>query len=426
MPPEKRHRQTTGCVRALLVSLVLAGGLRDGRADFLDDANSKLSLTAFQGNLQLKLSGMLDLEGYYVDQPPPGLIFTDQHELFNPRLTLFFDGQLGSQVYAFVQARFDRGFDPSDDGAQARLDEYAVRVTPWQDVNLSVQAGKFATVIGNWVPRHYSWDNPFINAPLPYENLTGIWDSRAPNSVDTLLAWGHVPYEGTEYDEGYGDKYRRLPVIWGPSYASGISVTGGFEHLDYAFEVKNASLSSRPESWDLNQRGLTDPTVSGRVGFTPDAMWNVGISGSAGAYLNPDASVTLPAGQHVGDYREILLGQDVTFAWHRFQLWGEIFESRFEVPNIGNADALSYYLEAKYKVTAQLFAAARWNQQLYGSVRDDDDYVTWGNDAWRIDGAIGYRFTTYLQLKLQYSFTHFANDPGFGEQLIAAQLTIRF
>ena len=76
-----------------------------------------------------------------------------------------------------------------------RLDEYAIRVSPLKDIPLSVQVGKFGTVVGNWVPRHYSWDNPFINAPLPYENVTGVWDSEAPEDVDVLLYWGHVPYE---------------------------------------------------------------------------------------------------------------------------------------------------------------------------------------------------------------------------------------
>ena len=36
---------------------------------------------------------------------------------------------------------------------------------------LNVQAGKFATVVGNWIERYDSWNNPFITAPLPYENM---------------------------------------------------------------------------------------------------------------------------------------------------------------------------------------------------------------------------------------------------------------
>ncbi len=138
---------------------------------------------------------------YLIDQPAPALIYTDNDSLFNPRLTVFLDAQIGSQFYVFAQTRFDRGFDPSDGGAQVRLDEYFVRYRPTKYFNL--QIGQFATVVGNWVQRHDSWQNPFINAPLPYENLTGIWDSEAPEDADELLYWAHVP----GYDTGdYSDK----------------------------------------------------------------------------------------------------------------------------------------------------------------------------------------------------------------------------
>src|SRR5262249_16438730 len=155
--------------------------------------------------------------------------------LFNPRLTLFLDAQLGSQVYFFAQARLDRGFDPTDDGAQVRLDEYALRITPWQDGRFTLQVGKFATVVGDWVPRHLSWENPFINPPLVYDNVTAISDKYVPFSP---LAFIYAPY--------YHGKYIFNPVIWGPSYATGISASGQLGRFDYAVEMKNASLSSRP------------------------------------------------------------------------------------------------------------------------------------------------------------------------------------
>ena len=413
--------------RALLALLLLVWTLGIAKADFLDDANQTLSLNLFHDQLRLRLSGTFDLESYFLDQPPPGLIFTDREFLLNPRLTLFLFTQIGPHVFSFVQARVDRGFDPSDGGAQVRLDEYAIRVSPWEDGRATVQAGKFATVVGNWVPRHYSWDNPFINAPLPYENLTGLWHNVAPDSADTLLYWGQVPHDSiTSFGDAYSDKNRRSPVIWGPSYATGISVSGTLDRFDYAAELKNASLSSHPESWDLTQVGFEHPTFSGRVGVRPGPMWNLGFSASVGPYYRPEVASTLPPGRSIGDYREILLGQDISFAWHRFQLWAEVFESRFEVPNVGNAGTLSYYIEAKYKITAQLFAALRWNQQLFGTVPDGEDRVQWGNDISRIDAALGYRFTSYLQLKLQYSYTHYDPAVREGEQLFAVQVTLRF
>ena len=397
--------------------------LESASADLLDQLNDALSIRDSQNRFQLQLSGLIDFEGYFIDQRAPALIDTDDSFLFNPRLSIFLDAQWTKHFYFFGQVRVERGFDPSDQGAQIRLDEYFLRYTPLDNSFINFQVGKFATVVGNWVLRHYSWDNPFINAPLPYENVTGIWDSAAPYDVDVLLAWGHVG----KYDSGnYSDKYLRLPIIWGPSYASGFSVSGTIDKFDYAAEIKNSALASRPESWDATEVNFGHPTFSTRVGFRPTEMWNLGFSASAGPYLLSEAARTLPPGRGISDYRELVLGQDVSFAWHRLQLWAEFYEARFEVPRIGNADNLAYYLEGKYKITPQLFGALRWNQQVFGTVRDEDHRVQWGNDIWRVDAAVGYRFTNYLQGKIQYSFSHQDARIQQGEQLVGAQLTIKF
>ena len=252
---------------ALVLTLAVSA-----RADFFEKVHDALSLNDSHDRFHLQLSGLVDLETYFIDQPAPGLIFADRDFLLNPRLRLFLDAQIGSNIYVFAQTRFDRGFDPSDEGAQIRLDEYFLRYSPAKNVNF--QVGQFATVVGNWVARHDSWQNPFINAPLPYENLTGIWDTWPPENTDELLEWGHVG----EYDNGdYSDKYLRVPIIWGPSYASGIAVSGSCGRFDYAAEMKNTSLSSRPESWSITQTGFENPTFSGRVGFRPNEMWNLGL-----------------------------------------------------------------------------------------------------------------------------------------------------
>jgi hypothetical protein len=403
------------------IVLALAGSVR---ADLYDRVNDALLFRDAKLQLQVQLSGLVDLEGYYVDQPPPGLIFTGNHWLFNPRLSIFLDAQWTRHIYLFAQARVDRGFDPSDKGADARADEYFLRYTPLDNSRVNFQIGKFATVVGNWVPRHLSWDNPFINAPLPYEYLTGIWDEEAPEDVDDLFYWAHVPNE-YGYNNGYVDKYARLPIIWGPSYATGLAVTGTIDRFDYAAEIKNAALASRPDYWDATEQGFEHPTFSGRVGFRPNEMWSLGVSASGGPYLSAEADETLPRGKSIGDYRELVLGQDIAFAWHHWQIWAEFYETRFQVPGIGNADVFAYYLEAKYKITSQLFAAVRWNQELFGDVRDEEDRIQWGNNAMRIDAAVGYRFTNYLQTKVQYSFTH--QDPHEeGQHLLGMQVTVRF
>jgi hypothetical protein len=384
--------------------------------DFLDRVDESLSLTAAHENVRVHLSGLLDLELFRLDQPPLGLINTDDRFLFNPRLSLFLDAQLGPHVYFFMQSRIDRGFDPADAGAQVRLDEYALRVTPWDDGRFNLQVGKFATVVGNWVQRHHSWENPFITAPLPYENFTAISDMVVPLSAEDFV---------NEFTPN--ERYEHNPVIWGPNYTTGVSAAVKFGKIDLAVEVKNAALAARPGSWNALDSGFTQPTVSGRAGFRPNEAWNFGFSASSGPYYRPETASILPRGRDIEDFRELLLGQDISYAVHHWQFWAEFYEARFEVPRTGDADTFAYYIEAKYKFTPQFFAALRWNQQLFGTVNDNaGQSLRWGNDVWQIDGAVTYRFTPHMQLKLQYTLQ---DQPSLAENLnhtFAAQFTVRF
>ena len=404
--------------RVGLACLLFGSAVDGARADWLDRVGETLAYRSANGAVSLQLSGLLDLEGYYIDQTPPGLIFPTDKFFFNPRLSLFLDSRFGEHLYSLVQVRADRGFDPGlERNGDLRFDEYLLRYTPFSDPRLNLQAGKFATVFGGFVARHDSWENPFINAPAPYENITIITDQTAPASPAAFLARRNIPEKKADW----------LPLVWGPNYASGASVFGRVERLDYAVELKNASISSRPEAWDATDLGWEHPTVSGRLGFRPDASWNFGVSGSHGAYLLPAAGGTLPAGTDRGDFPQTTLAADASWAWRHWQVWAELIASRFDVPRVGDADTLSYFIEAKYKFTPSLFGAVRWNQQFYGTVPDGaGGEAAWDRDLWRVDTALGWRFTRHAQAKLQYSYTHQRGNLQQGEQFVATQFTLRF
>jgi len=413
--------------RALLFGVFcLAAGAAFGQDDALDRIDEQLSFGGWNDQVRLRLSGDLDLEGYHVTRTEPGLIFEDKNTFLNPRLSLFLDAQVGPYVYAFAQVRADDGFDPGEGGPIVRPDEYVLRLTPWGDGRLNLQVGKFATVVGNWTLRHGSWDNPFITAPLPYENLTAIWDTNGARSVQELMFWGGVrpsPVHGGFFP----DQYRNVPVIWGPSYASGASAFGQVGRFEYAVEMKNAALSSRPAAWSPTRTQWQNPTFSGRVGYMPSEMWNFGFSASAGTYLQPGAGATLSPGRTLDQYREVVLGQDASFAWHHAQLWAEVYEARFEIPGVGNADTQAYYIEAKYKFTPQFFCALRWNQQLFSSLAmADGRSAPWSRDVWRVDLGPGYRMTPHTQVKVQYSVERQDADSGSWNSLLAIQFSARF
>jgi hypothetical protein len=135
-------------------------------------------------------------------------------------------------------------------------------------------------------------------------------------------------------------------------------VSGALAKFRYAAELKNAPLSSRPRSWTLAEKWWTYPSVAARLAYLPNAMWTLGFSASTGSYLRPSAVRTLAPGFGRGDYREILFGQDVGFAWHHWQVWAELYATRFEFPRVGDADLVAGYVEAKYKFTPQFFGSS--------------------------------------------------------------------
>ncbi|MFT3866959.1 MAG: hypothetical protein QM715_00545 [Nibricoccus sp.] len=380
--------------------------------DVFESVDRALTFSAAQNTFRAKLSGTADLEWYHVELPAPGLLFTDKKDLFNPRLTLFLDARWGADLYGFAQVRADNGFDPNAETKHLRLDEYMLRYRPLHDGTLYVQAGQFSTVIGNWTRRHGSWENPFIGAPLPYEYVTPICDLSAPKDVETFL--------NPEPDE----KYEYVPIVWGPAYSSGVAIGGAIGKFDYACEVKNTAPSSMPESWSIGKTGFSAPTTAARVGFRPNMRWNLGLSGSDGAYMLPAASSTFPPGKSRRDYRQRLFGADAEFAWHHLQVWSEVFESRFDVPGIGTVATRAGYIETKYKFTPAFYGGLRLNRQTFSSIDFEGRRVPWARDDSRFDLVGGCRLSANVQCKLQVSWER---QVGGAKQVnYAAQLTARF
>lgn len=382
--------------------------------EWFDRLEQRLSFSAWDDTLRARLGGLLSLEDHQVEQPAPGLLFTGGHNLFSPRLSLLLQGQYGPEVFGFALARIDRGFDPANARLRVRLDEYALTYVPRQLGGLNLKVGQFGTVIGNWVPRHAAWDNPFITAPLPYEHQTPVYDSEAPASAADFV---HI-----EADE----KYDYLPILWGPSYATGAAVSGRLGRFEFAAEIKNAGPSSRPEVWSIRDLGFSRPSYSARVGFRPDLRWSFGVSAGDSAFLIPFAA-DLPPGTSRHDYRQRLLGYDLGFAWRHLQVWAEVFDSSFDVPRIGKVRTVSGYVETKVRFSPQWYGALRWNRQGFSKIGDGrGGLVRWSQNVWRLDAAAGFRLSPHAEWKFQVSGQPAAGNPDRVSPHLATQFNVRF
>lgn len=413
-------------VRLILLLLASVTGPA-GRAaeEFLDRLAETLTAGSPDGRFRARLSGLLDLEAYRVQLPAPGVLETPDGSFLEPRLTLFLDAQFGPRTYLFAQARADHGFDPGERGAEVRLDEFALRVAPGPRREFNVQLGRFATIVGNWATRHDSWANPFITAPLPYEHLTGMWDTEAVRSSNTLLQWAHVQPGQPDRITAI-EKSLRLPILWGPVYADGLMVTEAAGPFRFAAEAKLGSLSSRPEAWRHGREQRHHPTYSARLAYRPNPAWQAGLSASRGLYLREFAEDGLARGFGRGDYRQWVLGADLAYARRHWQMWAEVFAARFTIPRVGDADTAAWYAEGRYRFSPRWSAALRWNQQLFARLPHRGAAVRWGHDVWRIDAAPSLRLSAHAQLKFQYSLQHGDSGGRATTRTLAAQATVRF
>jgi hypothetical protein len=350
---------------------------------------------------RLDLRPSAEVVGWAGDTPPPALLDFDEHAFLAPRLSLEAAVAAGDHWFGQATVRLDRGFDAgeSPDGA-LRLDEAIVRWRPWADERLNVQIGKFPTVFGAWVGQHDFFDDPFLLPPLPYAQIIGI-NARDPGALApralAARAGGEAPPVATLSKQNWAS------MIWGPSYAAGAAVFGSVSSVDYAAEIKNASLSSHPDDWDSP---LHDPALSLRLGWRPDAAWALGVSASRGPYLSPGV-----AGRD--DLLQSALGVDVRWAHHDWILSGEWIASEFETAAAGDLQAMGWFGQARWKAAPGLWLAGRAGVIAFDEARGPDGRdVEWTPDVWRLEAAAGWRLTPRLLVKASYSFTGSSSDNG--------------
>ena len=362
---------------------------------------------------QLNVRPSIEATLWAGDDPAPGLAdLQGDDDFFAPRLSLAIDASAGSHWFFSANTRWDRGFDPGDhpDG-DVRLDEIILRWRPFEDQRLNFQIGKFPTVFGAWPAQHDFFDDPFLLAPLPYSQIIGI-NTRNPVQVSpaaiSARAAGTAPAFSTLSKDLWGS------MIWGPSYTSGASVFGATEHLDYAVEVKNAALSSHPDSWpDID---FNHPSLTARLGYRPDAAWSFGLSGSRGVWLENSAP-----GVDRGDLMQNTLGLDARWAHRNFIVSGEVVVSEFETPAAGDLRTSAWFLQARWKAAPGFWLAGRFGQIFANDATGAGGLdVPWQPDVWRAEFGAGWRMKPNMLLKAGYSYTDSGGDPAAGEHLFGA------
>lgn len=366
----------------------------------------------------LSIRPSLETVVWAADDPPPALFVSDDSVFLDPRLQLEVDASYDSHWFAHATVAADRGFDPvSEESGDIRLDEGFVRWQACDDQRLNIQAGRFATVFGAWQSNHGFFEDPFLLAPLPYSQVIGV-NTRSPGAMSSFAIAARA--DGTAPPASSLDKANWASMVWGPSYATGASLSGSTRHFDYAVEIKNSGLSSHPDSWEEN--GFGNPSFAGRFGYRPDAEWAFGVSFAEGPWLENAVN-----GFDRGDLRQTTFGLDARWAHHDWVVTSELVLSEFETPDAGDLRALSGFIGARRKLLPGVWLAARLGGTTSNDARGPaGDDVSWQSDVWRAECAAGWQLTPSLLLKGGYAFTRTIDDDHAGEHVVGLGIGWRY
>jgi hypothetical protein len=272
-----------------------------------------------------------------------------------------------------------------------------VRVRPWRNRALDIQAGRIPPTFGAFGRRVYGTGNPVIGYPLAYQYLTSLRSDAIPATADDVLrmrsrGWrSSFPIGSTVPGPG-------VPLVSGFQWDTGVEVSWRTGPVQVAGAVTNGTLSSPRVSDDNSGKQL-----SGRVAVTPAVGWVLGASAARGAWLSrtvaPDSA---PAQRSFGG--------DAEYSRDHWIVRGEIVWSRWSFPhplgpsNASALGALASSLEGRYRVTPRIFLGARADRLGFSELRGDAlgaNGLPWDAPVKRIEAGFGY----YLQRNLVFRAT---------------------
>jgi hypothetical protein len=393
-----------GIVVAIALTLLCAPAVAHGQDRGLPTlADAGLSWISRSGTYQLDISGQLDVEGYMPRRSPAWLI-PEVDPFVGGRLRLFADAFAGDHVYALLELRADRGEAPASGSLEARLEQAFLRVAPFGDTPVRLQAGRFAMPFGGYAARHHTVDDPLVRPPLAYDYRTLVSPTVIPGALGGFLGWK---------DEAATRRANGAPQVWSVPYPWGAMVTAGAGPLTAHGAVVSASPSSAPEQWSFDADRLRHPTFVMGAAWQPAPELRIAGAFARGPWLGAIASGVLPAGASTGEFAQQIWNAEVVFRRGRTTLRGEAFIDRWEVPNLSDDPRdVSWYIEGVQGVSAGLDLAVRFNEIRFPAISANGVTGEWDHDVRRLQLGAAYRIMRNTGVKLEAMLNRTAgNDP---------------
>lgn len=283
-----------------------------------------------------------------------------------------------------------------------------VRVRPWPAHAFDIQVGRIPPSFGAYGRRAYQSDNGFIGYPLAYQYLTSLRPDAIPATVADLLVMRGRGWQPS-YPVGSQEPGPGVPLVSAFRWDTGVQAHWESRAVEVMGSVTAGTLAA-PRSRDDNG----GKQFSGRVAVRPVTGLVLGGSAARGEFLAEDVVDLLP--DPSGPHAQTAFGADGEYSRDHWLVRGELVWSRWNIPlitpqTIQDLDALSGWIEGRYRITPRIVAAARFDRLGFSKVQAGSGLMrTWDAGVRRFEADAGY----YLQrnLMVRFAVQHNARDGG--------------
>ena len=391
----------------LVCTLVLALLAAPARAQDLPSGPVSLAngLVTLGTDLSIAFTGQDDTDGAWFN-------YTDyEHNALRLlRLGVTAEVRIFDQLAVMTEVRSENGDE---------ITPYAlyVRVRPWRERPIHVQAGRIPPTFGAFARRNYGAGNPVIGYPLAYQYLTAVRPDALPASTDDVLRMRSRGWRPS-YPIGSLAIATGMPLITAFRWDTGVQMRIGPETVNATIAVTNGTASD-PRTKETN----AGKQITGRMHWQPDPSLALGGSFARGPYVADAALAAATTLSGNSRSTQLAFGADVEYSRDYWLVRGEIIWNRWEVPTLShNLDALSAFVEGTYKIFPGFFVASRLDRLTFSTLPSSPTARTWDAPVTRLETGVGYHIRRNLTGKATYQYNW--RDGGQVRQLglFAAQL----
>ena len=342
--------------------------------------------------------------------------------------TARFDGLVSFRAGSRVTLLGDVRVLGSIGDSQWQVDPHAlfVRVRPWSNRALDIQAGLIPPVFGAFNARTYGIDNPLIGFPLTYQSLTTLRADAIPASADELLAMRGRGWL-VQYSVGDPAADHGVPLSDGLQYPAGVEVHAGRDRVEGSVAVTTGSLA-RPFASDLPHGAQ----LSGRFVVRPTVGLVLGVSASGSAFLTSALTSTLVDAGEPHESHQRAIGFDAEYSRGYWVLRAEGLFSSWRLPALRAPfideplRAFGVDVEARYRLRPGLYAAARASRLGFSDLTGSSGRMPWDAPVTRIEVGGGYSIRHNVVARAVYQYNWRSTTTGETNGLASAQLLFWF